>query len=63
MTPPTPAAPLAAMPLIELEFGRGNWLRISGSADPGLLAAVILIPSDVRVWIATGHTDMPRGDL
>ena len=49
------------MTLIELEFGRGIRLRISGSADPGLLAAVIPIPSDVRVSIATGHTDMPRG--
>ena len=40
-TPPTSPAPSAAMPLIELEFGRGVRLRISGSADPDLVAAVM----------------------
>jgi transposase-like protein len=38
--PPTPAAPPAA-PLIELEFGRGVRLRISGAADPDLVAALM----------------------
>src|SRR5512144_2712111 len=27
----------------------------------GVVAAMIPIPSGVRVWIATGHTDMRRG--
>ena len=27
----------------------------------GVIAAMIPIPSGVRVWIATGHTDMRRG--
>jgi transposase-like protein len=40
-TPPTSPAQPAAMPLIELEFGSGAKLRISGSADPNLTAAVI----------------------
>jgi transposase len=40
-TPPTPAAPSAAMPLIELEFGSGARLRISGACDPDLVAAVM----------------------
>jgi hypothetical protein len=29
------------MPLIELEFGRGVRLRISGAVDPNLAAAVM----------------------
>jgi hypothetical protein len=40
-TPPTSALSPAATPLIELEFGRGIRLRIFGSADPGLVAAVM----------------------
>jgi transposase len=39
-TPPNPAAPPAA-PLIELELGRGVRLRISGAADPDLVAALM----------------------
>ena len=35
-----PTAP-AGMPLIELEFGRGVRLRISGAVDPDLAAAVM----------------------
>jgi len=37
MPPTTPAV----VPLIELEFGRGVRLRISGAVDPGLAAAVM----------------------
>jgi hypothetical protein len=37
--PPPPAAP-AGQPLIELEIGRGVWLRISGAVDPDLAATV-----------------------
>ena len=40
-TPPTSPAPPAAVPLIELEFASGAKVRISGSADPNLTAAVI----------------------
>jgi transposase len=39
--PPTPAPSPAAKPLIELEFGRGVRLRISGAVDPDLAAAVM----------------------
>lgn len=39
--PPASPAPSAAIPLIELEFARGARLRISGSADPDLVAAVM----------------------
>jgi len=39
-TPPNPPVPPAA-PLIELEFASGARLRISGSADPDLVAAVM----------------------
>jgi hypothetical protein len=39
--PPTPAPSPAAIPLIELEFGRGVRLRISGAVDPDLAAAVM----------------------
>ena len=38
--------------------------RRDGGADArleGAVAAMIPIPSGVRVWIATGHTDMRRG--
>jgi transposase len=49
------ATALAAMPLTEVEFGGGVHLRI------GHGAAMIPISSGVRVWIATGHTDMRRG--
>ena len=37
---PTPASPVD-MPLIELEFGHGVRLRISGAVDPDLAAAVM----------------------
>jgi transposase-like protein len=40
-TPLAPPASPAAMPLIELEFGRGVRLRITGAADPDLVAAVM----------------------
>ena len=40
-TPPTSPARPAAMPLIELELASGARLRISGSADPGLVTAVM----------------------
>ena len=39
--PPTPAPSPAAIPLIELEFGRGVRLRISGAVDPDLATAVM----------------------
>ena len=39
--PPAPAAPSAAMPLIELDFASGVRLRISGTCDPELVAAAM----------------------
>lgn len=46
IAPPEPSAPplpiaAAALPLIELEFGSGVHLRISGAVDPDLAAAVV----------------------
>jgi transposase len=38
---PPPLAAQASMPLIELEFGGGVHLRISGAVDPDLAAAVV----------------------
>jgi hypothetical protein len=32
-----------------------------GGGDPGGGRAMIPIPSGVRVWLATGHTDMRKG--
>jgi len=66
--PPSPTVAVAA-PLIELEFGSGIQLRnlwgcrsgFGGGGDKGDAAAMIPISSGVRVWIATGHTDMRRG--
>jgi transposase-like protein len=40
-TPPAPPARSAAMPVIELELASGARLRISGSADPDLVTAVM----------------------
>jgi transposase len=39
--PVMPPPPPAGVPLIELEFGRGVRLRISGAVDPDLAAAVM----------------------
>jgi len=33
----------------------------AGASSQGAVAAMIPFPSGVRVWIATGHTDMRRG--
>jgi len=46
IAPPEPSPPpsptvAVAVPLIELEFGSGIQLRISGAVDPDLVAAVI----------------------
>ena len=38
---PTSAASPTAIPLIELEFGRGLRLRISGAVDPALVTTVM----------------------
>ena len=58
-------APSGEVIVVELT-GSGR-IRICGSAPPLLVSAVlkalrmIPIPSGVRVWLATGHTDMRRG--
>jgi len=57
---------------IEIEFATGVRMRITGAVDTAALtaagrgagrrsAAMIPVASGVRVWIATGHTDMRRG--
>jgi hypothetical protein len=39
----------------------GPSILTGGGGDEGTAAAMIPISSGVRVWIATGHTDMRRG--
>jgi transposase len=66
--PPASPAPSAAIPLIErvckrrqAAYFRLRRSRFGSGGDEGAAAAMIPIPSGVRVWIATGHTDMRRG--
>jgi transposase len=65
-------AGLADCGVIEIEFASGARMQITGAVDPAMLTATVtaladgrraMIPisSGVRVWIATGHTDMRRG--
>ncbi len=69
---PGPVAPASSGGSIEIEFAAGARMRITGTVDAATLKAavaaladgrlaVIPIASGVRVWIATGHTDMRRG--
>src|SRR5947207_15789164 len=65
----------AAMPalrrrgLIEIDLGDGKRVSVDESVDAEALGVgprcseptMIPIPSGVRVWIATGHTDKRRG--
>ena len=56
-------------PAIEVEFAGKVRVRIPGSVPAalaaargqGAVAAMIPVPSGVRVWLAVGHTDMRRG--
>lgn len=68
---PDPIRP-ASSGAIEIEFAAGIRMRITGAVDAttpegccrsvgGWTNAKIPIPSGVRAWIATGHTDMRRG--
>jgi hypothetical protein len=67
-----PSTGSAGLGTIEIEFAAGARMRISGAVDPTTLdgggccagtgtPAMIPIASGVKVWIATGHTDMRRG--
>ena len=51
--------------LIEIDLGDGKRVCVDENVDAEALGRVfdvlIPIPSGVRVWIATGHTDMRRG--
>jgi len=67
---PTAAGdPTCSAPAIEVEFAGKARVRIPGSIPggigggcrQGIGAAMIPVPSDVRVWLAVGHTDMRRG--
>lgn len=40
---------------------RGCGRIIARAGDQGAVAAMIPIPAGVRVWLATGHTDMRKG--
>jgi transposase len=53
---------------IEIELASGARLRITGTVDPTVLQATLVAltkgsrrPSGVRVWLATGYTDMRKG--
>ena len=64
-----PASRCGAEPAIEVEFdrqGAGSDTGlgsggIGGGGGQGAVAAMIPVPSGVRVWLAVGHTDMRRG--
>ena len=54
--------------LIEIDLGNRRRVRVDAQVDPGAGAGsrragapMIAIPGNVRVWLATGHTDMRRG--
>ena len=54
--------------MIEISLGGGRRVRVDASVDAAALARVlecgatmITFPGNVRVWLATGHTDMRRG--
>ena len=62
----------AAEPAIEVEFaGKASGPQVAdtglgpggvgGGRHQGAVAAMIPVPSGVRVWLAVGHTDMRRG--
>jgi transposase len=54
--------PVALAGVIEVELPRGGRVRISGRVEPALVTvAMIPVPAGVRVWLATGVTDMRRG--
>jgi transposase len=60
--------PAARNGLIEIDLGNRRRIRVDAQVDPEALARVldvlerrmIAIPGNVRVWLATGHTDMRR---
>jgi transposase len=56
-SPEPKGAPPWAAPALEVELGQVR-VRIPGSVPA---AAMIPVPSGVRVWLAVGHTDMRRG--
>jgi IS66 Orf2 like protein/Transposase len=51
----------------EIEFAAGARMRITGAVDAATLSAVVAaltmipLPAGVRVWLATGYTDMRKG--
>jgi transposase len=57
------------VPAIEIEFAGNARVRIPASVSPALAgrcrggagAAMIPVPSGVRVWLAVGRTDMRKG--
>ena len=63
------AGAAAGSPAIEVEFngeaaGANPGLDaggVGGGRGQGAVAAMIPVPSGVRVWLAVGHTDMRRG--
>ena len=54
---------------VEIELKGGDRLRVEACVDAGLVVRIIsalrrgmiTFPPGVRVWLATGHTDMRRG--
>ena len=68
---PSPASvsrSVVAPGLIEIELGDGRHFRVGSDVNLAALrrmlggvARVIPIASSVRIWLATGHTDMRRG--
>ena len=65
---PTATVPARANELIEIELAGGYRVRIGNGVKASALAgagragaAMIPVPSGVRVWLAVGRTDMRRG--
>ena len=61
--------PAARNGLIEIDLGNRRRIRVDAQVDAESAGAgsrcagtpMIAIPGNVRVWLATGHTDMRRG--
>ena len=67
--PPAPPGRARRASIVTIELGGGRRIRVESDVDTEALrpdprcggAAMIPVPSGVKVWLATGHTDMRKG--
>ncbi len=63
--PPPPAVPAVKSGAIDILIAGGRTVRVGGGVDTDHQGAggggMIPVPAGVRVWLATGHTDMRKG--